>query len=201
MPQFRMVCSRAQNAPLEDSPSMSKTSKLLLIMLVVSLAILGCGKEQEENEEDAFSFVVFPGARYLPHLTELTKQAHKVISPGAPEAPPTAIYDTDATVDDVANFYVKAYGYTSIAPDATNNLSSAKPAAYRRTGDIGADVKGIESLMTKMNLHPDLAKATGSYKAVEIAPKPNRPRVTIQRPYFDLTTSQVVDRTIILMAR
>jgi hypothetical protein len=35
---------------------------------------------------------------------------------------------------------------------------------------------------------------------VEIDPKPNRPRVTIQRPYFDVVNSQVVDRTIILMA-
>jgi hypothetical protein len=170
-------------------------------MFVVSLVALGCHKEKDENEEDAFSFVVYPGARYLPHLTELTKQAHKVIKPNEPEAPPTAIYDTDASVDDVANFYVKAYGYPGVAPDATNNLSSAKPPAYRRTGDITADVKAIEALLAKMNIHPDLAKATGSYKAVEIAPKPNRPRVTIQHPYFDVTTSQVVDRTIILMAR
>jgi hypothetical protein len=170
-------------------------------MFVVSLVALGCHKEKDESEEDAFSFVVYPGARYLPHLTELTKQAHKVIKPNEPEAPPTAIYDTDASVDDVANFYVKAYGYPGVAPDATNNLSSAKPPAYRRRGDITADVTAIEALLAKMNIHPDLAKATGSYKAVEIAPKPNRPRVTIQHPYFDVTTSQVVDRTIILMAR
>ena len=180
---------------------MSKFSRLLLVVLVISLAAFGCGKEKEQNDEDLFSFVVYPGARYLPHLTELTKQAHKVITPNEQEAPATAIYDTDASVDDVANFYVKAYGYTSIAPDATNNLSAAKPAAYRRTGDIGADVKSIGPLMEKMNIHPDLAKANGTYKAVEIGSKPNRPRVTIQRPYFDVTTSQVVDRTIILMSR
>lgn len=179
---------------------MSKLSRSLLFMLVVSLVALGCHREKEE-EEEAFSFVVYPGAHYLPHLTELTKQAHKVISPNIPEPPPTAIYDTDASVDDVANFYVKAYGYPAVAPDATNNLSSAKPPAYRRTGDIAADVKSIEPLLSKMNLHPDMARATGAYKAVEIAPKPNRPRVTIQRPYFDVTTSQVVDRTIILMSR
>jgi hypothetical protein len=39
------------------------------------------------------------------------------------------------------------------------------------------------------------------YKAAQIEPRPNRPRNTIQRPYFDVTTSQVVDRTMILMAR
>jgi len=182
-------------------PKVSKVTRLLIFMLVVSLITIGCHKEKEENEEDAFSFVVYPGAKYLPHLTELTKQAHKVISPNAPEPPPTAIYDTDASVDDVANFYVKAYGYSAIAPDATNNLSPAKPPAYRRSGDIASDVKSIEPLLPKLNLHPDLARAVGTYKAVEIQGKTNRPRVTIQHPYFDVTTSQVVDRTIILMSR
>src|SRR5437763_5164193 len=140
-------------------------------MFVVSLVALGCHKEKDESEEDLFSFVVYPGARYLPHLTELTKQAHKVITPNEQEAPATAIYDTDASVDDVANFYVKAYGYTSIAPDATNNLSAAKPAAYRRTGDLLADQKAAEPLFPKLNLRPDLSKASGTDNAVEIAPK------------------------------
>src|SRR4051812_25622511 len=151
-----MVCSRARNrSPIGGLSTVSKYSRLLLVMLVVSLAVLGCGKEKDEGDEDLFSFVVYPGARYLPHLTELTKQAHKVIKPNEQEAPPTAIYDTDASVDDVANFYVKAYGYTAVAPDATNNLSAAKPPAYRRTGDLGADLKGIEPLLSKMNIHPD----------------------------------------------
>jgi hypothetical protein len=52
-----------------------------------------------------------------------------------------------------------------------------------------------------MKLTTDVTKASGSYKAAEIAPRPNRPRVTVQRPYFDVTTSQVVDRTLILMTR
>ena len=47
----------------------------------------------------------------------------------------------------------------------------------------------------KMKLSFDATKAQGKYKAAEMEPKPNRPRVTIQRPYFDVTTSQVVDRT------
>jgi hypothetical protein len=41
----------------------------------------------------------------------------------------------------------------------------------------------------------------GAYRAAEIDPKPNRPRVTIQRPYFDASTSQTVDRTLIMMTR
>jgi hypothetical protein len=52
-----------------------------------------------------------------------------------------------------------------------------------------------------MNVNVDVSKAAGHYRAAEIESKPNRPHVTVQRPYFDLTTGQVVDRTIILMAR
>ena len=46
-----------------------------------------------------------------------------------------------------------------------------------------------------------LSKAVGSYKGAYVSPRPNRPQVTIQRPYFDVTTSKVVDRTMILMSR
>ena len=53
----------------------------------------------------------------------------------------------------------------------------------------------------KMNLKIDASKAQGHYKAAEIAAKPNRPRVTVQRPYFDVSTSQTVERTLILMSR
>jgi hypothetical protein len=144
--------------------------------------------------------VVYPGARYLPHLTELTKQAHKIIKPSE-EPPPTAIYDTDASVDNVANFYVQSYGYPAIAPEATSTGGADKPPAFRRSGDLQTDTKAIEPLLPKLNLQTDVSKAVGKYNAVEIAPKTNRPRVTVQRPYFDATTSQVVDRTLILMSR
>ncbi len=180
---------------------MTRVSRLLLVLLAVCLAVLVACKGEKEEEQDQFTFVVYPGARYLPHLTDLTKQGYKLIKPNDPEAPQVAIYDTDASVDDVANFYAKAYGYGSVAPDATNNLSAAKPPAYRRTGDLLADQKAAEPLFPKLNLHPDLTNAAGTYNAVEIAPKMTRPRVTIQRPYFDLTASQQVNRTLILMSR
>lgn len=177
---------------------MSKTLRLTAALAVL-LAIAGC-KGEKSSEPEVFSFVVYPGARYLNQLTDLTKQAHKVITP-AEEPPPTAIYDTDAPIDQVAEFYAKSYGYDKVAPDATNNLSAAKPAAYFRSGDLGTDQKAIEPVLAKMNLHPDLTKAVGHYRAAEIAAKPNRPHVTVQRPYFDLSTSQTVDRTLILMSR
>ncbi len=180
---------------------MQKSLRVAAVLLIVTTALVGCSKEKSTEAEDSFSFVVYPGAQYLPHLTEVTKQAHKVITPGNAEIPPTAIYDSDASVEDVANFYAKSYGYGKVAPDATNNLSAAKPAAYYRNGDLQTDVQGIVSLLQKMKLTTDITRAQGQYKAADIEAKPNRPRVTVQRPYFDVTTSQVVNRTLILMSR
>jgi hypothetical protein len=169
-------------------------SVLVLVVLVLAAA---CGKEDEYNEPETFSFIIYPGSRYLGQITEATRQAHKVLKPNE-EPPPVAVYDTDASVEDVANFYAKSYGYGSVAPD---NLSSKNPPAYFRGGDLGADAKSIEQLLQKMNMKTDVTKATGTYKAAEIAARPNRPRVTVQRPYFDVTTSQVVNKTVILMSR
>jgi hypothetical protein len=166
------------------------------VLLIVAI-VAGCSKEEESNEPETFSFVTYPGARYLGKITEATRQAHKLLNPKQ-EPPPVAVYDTDASVEDVANFYAKSYGYATVAPD---NLSSKNPPAYFRGGDLATDVRSIADILPKLGLKTDVSKAVGTYKAAEIAPRPNRPRVTIQRPYFDVTTSQVVNKTIILMSR
>lgn len=176
-----------------------KRSILITGLLVLSL-MAGCGKEDQYTEPEAFAFVVYPGARYLGGLSDATRNAHKLLKPNE-EPPPVAIYDTEKPLEEVAAFYAKSYGYGEVAPDATNNLSAAKPPAYYRTGDLAADAKQIEPLIPQLNLKTDVTKATGSYRAADIEPRPNRPRVTVQRPYFDVTTSQVVDRTLILMSR
>jgi len=180
---------------------MSRFSRALGVALLVAAAIAGCKKENQTAapEPETFTFIRYPGAHYLAQLTELAKQAHTISKPGE-SAPPTAFYDTDAPLDTVANFYAKSYGVPKIAADITNNLSAAKPPAYYRNGDLQADVKSIEGLLQKLKVNVDISKAQGKYRAVEFDAKPNRPRVTLQRPYFDVTKSQVVDRTIILMA-
>jgi len=180
---------------------LSTHKRLIVAALAAAMLVFaGCKGEEEYSEPDAFSFVVYPGSKYLGQLTEVTKQAHKVLDPSH-EPPPTAIYDTDAPMEQVAEFYAKEYGYNGVAPDSTNDLAAAKPPAFYRTGDLANDTKAIEELLKKMNVNTDVSKATGLYKAAEIQPRPNRPRVTVQRPYFDVTTSQVVDRTLILMSR
>jgi hypothetical protein len=184
----------------EEEPLFKHTRIALAALLVVSALFVACKGEEEYAEPEAFSFVVYPGGRYMGQLTENIKAAHKIINPSQ-EPPPTAVYDTDAPLEQVADYYAKQYGYTEVAGDQSNNLSPTKPPAYYRAGDLGADMKSIEPLLKQMNLATDTSKSTGAYKAAEIAPRPNRPRVTVSRPYFDVTTSQVVDRTLILMSR
>ena len=180
---------------------MSSLKRILLSALLLLTALFaGCKGKEEFAEPEAFSFVVYPGSRYLGQLTESFKNAHKTLYP-TNEPPPIAVYDTDAPVEQVAEYYAKEYGYKEVAPDMTNNLSAAKPPAYYRTGDLQADAKGIEELLKKMNMPTDITKAQGSYRAADVLPRPNRPRVTVQRPYFDVTTSTTVDRTLILMGR
>jgi hypothetical protein len=174
---------------------------LAVLLLVLSSFFAACGGDEEEQAEpEAFSFVVYPGARYLGQLTDNTKAAHKILNPAA-EPPPTAIYDTEAPLEQVADYYAKQYGYKEIAPDISASLGATKPPAYYRSGELQGDVQAIQPIIQQLNLPTDISKAQGTYKAADLAPRPNRPRVTVQRPYFDVLTSQVVDRTLILMSR
>ena len=180
---------------------MSIRIRITLAALAAAMLVFsGCKGEEDYTEPEAFSFVVYPGSTYLGQLTETTKNAFKIFRPDQ-EPPPTAIYDTDAPMEQVAEYYAKEYGYNGVAPDPTNNLAAAKPPASYRTGDLQTDTKAIEEVIKKLNLPTDISKAQGLYKAAEIQPRPNRPRVTVQRPYFNVLTSQVVDRTLILMSR
>jgi hypothetical protein len=183
---------------------LSRTARYLLSALLVAAALFtACKGGEEYVEPEAFSFVIYPGSRYLGQISEATKSAHKLVTPGT-EPPPIAIYDTDAPLDTVAEYYREQYGYKEILPSGPANPGAAgtlPPPAYRRSGDLASDAKAIEALVKQLGLGTDVTKAAGAYQAVEISPRPNRPRVTIQRPYFDVTTSQVVDRTLILMSK
>jgi hypothetical protein len=121
-----------------------------------------------------------------------------VLHPNAKEAPPTAAYDTDATVQQVAEFYSQKYNYT-IAPNEANNFSSTQPQAFYRVGDLHADAEAAQPVLQKLNLTSDASKAVGSYRGAHISPKTNMPRVTIQRPYFDHQQSKFIEKTLIIL--
>jgi hypothetical protein len=176
---------------------LSRQSRTLITVVLALAMLFSCKGKEKPAEPEVFSFVTYPGARYLGQLTEATKKAHTVLNPSV-EPPPTAIYDTDAPVEQVAQHYADAYGYGEIieAPAGSPPLN-----ASWTTGELSKDVQAIAPLLAQMNMQTDVSKATGTYRAAFIAPKKNRPRVTVQRPYFDVITSQVVDRTMILMSR
>ncbi len=175
-------------------------SRPVVIALIAAATLIGCKKETAQLETEAFAFVVYPGAKYLPQVTDLFKRAHKVLAP-TQEPPATAVYDTDAPLEDVATYYAQQYGYGKVAPDTPANSGPGKPSAFYRSGDLGNDAKATQDLLTKMGVNADVSKASGAYKAAEIEAKPSRPHVTIERPYFDPTRSEVVNRTLILMTR
>jgi hypothetical protein len=159
----------------------------------------GCTRENELQEVREFTFVVYPDARYLGQLTGLTREAHQLVNPGV-QPPRVAIYDTEDSLETVARFYVRAYGYEDIADHAPSPPAAAPPAYYR-SGDLAADVNAIAPLIPRLSIQKiDISRARGQYRAVEVAARTHRPRVTLQRPYFDVTVSRVLDRTLILMA-
>ena len=172
---------------------------LLALLLLATVLVAACkGEEEEYAEPESFSFVIYPGSRYLGDMTEKTKQAHTITRPNV-EPPPTAIYDADGSVEEVADYYAKQYGYAEVA--AEPGTGATQPRAYYRTGDLAKDNLPLAPLLPQLQLQTDLSKAVGTYRGAFISPRPNRPQVTIQRPYFDVTTSKVVDRTLILMSR
>ena len=117
------------------------------------------------------------------------------------EPPPAALYDTDATVQEVAEFYATEYGYATITPEPVDERDPDGPRAFYRSGDIAADLRAIQPMLNRIHLHPDVSKGKGRYKGATIRSHGNSPRVSISRPYFDVTTNTVVDRTLILMMR
>ena len=114
---------------------MSRLSRALALASIAALVLAGCKSEKTQPvaEPQTFTFTVYPGAQYLTQLSELLKRANTVIKPNQ-TPPPVAMYDTDAPVDAVADFYAKAYGYRNVAPDSTNNLSAAKASITSASG-------------------------------------------------------------------
>src|SRR5688500_14289657 len=183
---------------------------VLTAVIAVSLAGVGCRRESplkplsEYESADlqarTYNFQVYPQAKFLEKQTELLRKAHFVLQPTASEAPPMAMYESDAPLEQVAGYYAEKYGY-KVAENETNNFSSAKPEAYYTGGDLGKDVASIKPVLDKLEAKTDISKATGTYRGAHINPSANMPRVTLQRPYFDLINSQVVDKTLILLVR
>jgi len=186
---------------------MSKMSAFVVAVLLVT----SCRREEltpplssaesAEVQARAYSFKVYPGSRFLQPQTELFRKAHFVLHPEAVQAPPTAAYESEGSVEQVAQFYAREYGFSKVAESEANGFSSIKPNAYYTSGDLATDLPSIKPILEKLEMKVDESKAVGSYRGAHINGTDTRPRVTIQRPYFDVATSRVIDRTLILMVR
>lgn len=182
--------------------------KMLCCALVV--AAIGCKKESERPVADyevadlqarAYNFQVFPGSTFLKEQTEILRRGSLKMHTHLTEAPPMAIYESGASIDEVAEFYRQKYEYQRIAENEVNSFSAAKPNAYFSTGDLRADLESIRPLIDELKLEVEYEKAVGTYRTAYLAPKPGMPRVTLQRPFFDLVRNEVVDKTQIVLVR
>lgn len=184
-------------------------TKRIFLLAALMTFVLSCGGEKAEPLSDAesadvqakaFNFQVYPGAQFLDGQTDLLRRAHFVMQPDAVDAPPLAVYDTDGSLGDVAKFYAEKYGYT-LAENEANDFKTIKPSAYYLTGDLAADAAGIAPVAEKLQTGTDISKATGSYRGAYFEAQTSLPRVSLQRPYFDIAKSEVIDRTLIVMVR
>jgi hypothetical protein len=188
---------------------MSRSLRILALSLLI-VAAAACRQEKAveplsdyesaDVQAKAFNFQIYPGARFVENQTELLRRAHFVMNPDATEAPPMAVYDTDAPLEEVAKFYAGKYGY-ELAQNEANDFKTVKPQAYYTTGELAASAESVKPIADQLNLKPDYSKAQGPYRGAYFSPQVTLPRVTLQRPYFDLQSSQIVDKTLIVMVR
>lgn len=183
----------------------------LVILLAVSLLAISCAKKNEiqpvseyesaDIQAKSYDFHVYPGSRFLGGQTELMRRMYLMMKPDAKEPAPMAAYDSDASLEQVAAWYLQRYGYGEIAPTDAPEASGAKPSAYYNAGDFAKDAPIIRQRLETLGMPSDVSQASGSYRGAYFAPKTNLPRVSLQRPYFDANERKVVDRTLIVMVK
>jgi len=180
-----------------------------LAALSLLLLLVSCGGEKArplseyestDVQAKAFNFQVYPGAKFLEGQTDILRRAHFVMQPDTKDAPHLAVYETESPLEEVARFYAEKYGY-QLAENEANDFKTIKPSAYYLAGDLAADAQAIAPVVAKLNTGTDISKAAGAYRGAYFEAQVSLPRVNLQRPYFDITSSQVVDRTLIVMVR
>ncbi len=155
--------------------------------------------EASEVQAKAYNFVVYPGSRFLEQHTDVMRRSHFVLNPEASDAPPMAVYESDAPVDEVATFYADKYGYGAVGEGA-GPAGAGQAKAYYTSGDLSESL-AIKPITEKLGLQLKFENLSGPWRGAHIAPRPDMPRVTLQRPYFDYVNDRVVDKTLILMVR
>lgn len=184
--------------------------KCLTLAMAAALLLASCGDEDlqpldpfesAELQARMYNFQVYPGARFLEKQTEVLRRAHFVMQPDAVEAPPMAMYETDAPLEEVARWYAEKYGYAEVATDEVNDFSSVKPQAYYTAGELGPDAAAIAPIVEKLGLQLTAQRISGAWRGAHISPTEDLPRVSLQRPYVDVVNDRTTDKTLIVMVR
>jgi hypothetical protein len=163
-----------------------------------ALEPVGAG-EAAGVQAKAYNFQVYPGSRFLEQQTDVLRRSHFVLHPEASDAPPMAMYEADAPIEDVATFYAQKYGYGPLAEKAPPD-GAPQVKAYYTSGDLSESL-AIKPITEKLGMQLKFENLSGPWRGAHIAPRVDMPRVTLQRPYFDFVNDRVVDKTLILMVR
>lgn len=188
------------------------TSVGLIVVNVMFLAITaGCRKEPVLEplppseaaaiRAQAWDFHVYPGATELGAQEDLLRRASLALDPAKKEPPALGMWDTDDPLEDVAAFYSGKYQYGEISPSDAPLPDGSKPLAWRSEGDLATDAAAIRPVLERLGMKSDTTAAIGTYRSVTMRGTTGLPRVSIQRPYFDVFEGKVVDRTLVLLVR
>ena len=164
-----------------------------LILLLAS----ACGQERLEKVEeyvsqDPWAELAYPGAEQRVEQEDLLRKAHFLANPSADSAPHVEAYSTPDPLNEVAAFYARKYGYGVLPEDPT-------APAHLGSGDFADMRQSIEQIAAKLVETPDLEALKGPYRTAYFRGTGMLPRISLQRPYFDLTRGELIDQTVIVM--
>lgn len=175
----------------------------------VLLIFLGCDSEPEERmmsdaesirlQHDIWEFQIYPGAEYLEANTKAYERAHFLMNPGDDEPPRMAFYHSEDSIEEVGAFYAEKYGYGEVAPNQVNDFKPFPPQAYFDQGDLRQATEQIVPMLEQLELSTDISDVEGEFRTAHIEGIDRYPRVTLQRPWYDVVTGEVRDTTMILM--
>ncbi len=170
----------------------SPPPRTLLFILLLALFTTGC---EQQND---LHFPVYPGAVQRPRIARIFVNAHEILNRDDPREIDLMVLDSAASVEEVAEWYAKLYGF-EVSQDQVNDFSPMPPRAYLLEGNLRNDFEGIKPLLAKMGIEPEVQGVEGMYQGAHVDAVYGRPRVSIQRPYVDPVREKLVDRTLILL--
>lgn len=157
--------------------------------------------ESSEVAKRSMDFQVYPGSTFLEDHTEAYRRSHSIVNPQSRRIPPMAVYESADSVEEVAQFYARIYGYDRVHPNTVNDFSPYPPHAYLIRGELGEATRTILPIIEQLGYESDITGVSGPFVGAQIDGIDLFPRVSLQRPWYDFITGEVRDSTMILMVQ